>query len=88
MKFMKASGGNVFHGMTEDEKELAPVVELRITVGEKKLQAFSGGSFDAAAYEDYRIGLTIDFAKTLIETIQDLIKEAERQAEKIEVKND
>jgi hypothetical protein len=54
----------------------------------KKLQAFGGGLVTADFYEDYRIGLTLYSARSLIESVQDFIKKAERQAQKIEVKND
>jgi hypothetical protein len=36
MKFIKATSGNVFHGLTEDETNTDPVIELVISVGEKK----------------------------------------------------
>jgi hypothetical protein len=88
MKFIRATSGNVFHGLTEDETELQPVIELTVSVSEKRLQAVGGGVVSAAAFEDYRIGLSLDSAESLIESVQELIKEAERQAEKIEVKCD
>jgi hypothetical protein len=59
-----------------------------ISVSEKRLQAVGGGVVSAAAFEDYRIGLSLSSARSLIESVQDFVKEAERQAEKIEVKND
>jgi hypothetical protein len=76
MKFIRATSGNVFFGLTEEESEIEPVIELVISVSEKRLQA------------DYRIGLSLSSARSLIESVQDFVKEAERQAEKIEVKND
>ena len=88
MKFLRATSGNVFFGLTEEESEIEPVIELVISVSEKRLQAVGGGVVQAAAFEDYRIGLSLDSAESLIESVQELIKEAERQAEKIEVKND
>jgi hypothetical protein len=88
MKFIRATSGNVFFGLTEEESEIEPVIELVISVSEKRLQAVGGGVVQAAAYEDYRIGLSLSSARSLIESVQDFIKEAERQAEKIEVKND
>jgi hypothetical protein len=88
MKFIRATSGNVFFGMAEDETDIEPVIELTISVSEKRLQAVGGGVVQAAAYEDYRIGLTLNSARSLIESVQDFVKEAERQAEKIEVKND
>ena len=88
MKFITATSGNVFFGLTEEETEIEPVIELVISVSEKRLQAVGGGVVSAAAFEDYRIGLSLSSAQSLIESVQDFIKEAERQAEKIEVKND
>jgi hypothetical protein len=64
------------------------VIELVISVSENRLQAVGGGVVQAAAYKDYRIGLSLSSARSLIESVQDFVKEAERQAEKIEVKND
>ena len=88
MKFLRATSGNVFFGLTEEESEIEPVIELVISVSENRLQAVGGGVVQAAAYEDYRIGLSLSSARSLIESVQDFVKEAERQAEKIEVKND
>jgi hypothetical protein len=88
MKFIRATSGNVFFGLTEEESEIEPVIELVISVSEKRLQAVGGGVVSAAAFEDYRIGLSLSSARSLIESVQDFVKEAERQAEKIEVKND
>jgi hypothetical protein len=88
MKFIRATSGNVFFGLTEEESEIEPVIELVISVSENRLQAVGGGVVQAAAYEDYRIGLSLSSARSLIESVQDFVKEAERQAEKIEVKND
>jgi hypothetical protein len=88
MKFIRATSGNVFFGLTEEESEIEPVIELVIGVSEKRLQAVGGGVVQAAAFEDYRIGLSLESARSLIESVQHFVKEAERQAEKIEVKND
>jgi len=88
MKFLRATSGNVFFGLTEEESEIEPVIELVISVSENRLQAVGGGVVQAAAYEDYRIGLSLSSARSLIESVQDFVKEAERQAKKIEVKND
>jgi hypothetical protein len=88
MKFLRATSGNVFFGLTEEESEIEPVIELVISVSENRLQAVGGGVVQAAAYEDYRIGLSLSSARSLIESVQDFVEEAERQAEKIEVKND
>jgi hypothetical protein len=88
MKFLRATSGNVFFGLTEEESEIEPVIELVITVSEKRLQSVGGSVVQAAAFEDYRIGLSIDSAKSLIESVQDFVKEVTRMAEKIEVKND
>jgi hypothetical protein len=88
MKFLRATSGNVFFGLTEEESEIEPVIELVITVSEKRLQSVGGSVVQAAAFEDYRIGLSIDSAKSLIESVQDFVKEVTRIAEKIEVKND
>jgi hypothetical protein len=86
MKFLRATSGNVFFGLTEEESEIEPVIELVISVSENRLQAVGGGVVQAAAYEDYRIGLSLSSARSLIESVQDFVEEAERQAEKIEVK--
>ena len=86
MKFIRATSGNVFFGLTEEESEIEPVIELVISVSENRLQAVGGGVVQAAAYEDYRIGLSLSSARSLIESVQDFVEEAERQAEKIEVK--
>ena len=86
MKFIRATSGNVFFGLTEEESEIEPVIELVISVSEKRLQAVGGGVVSAAAFEDYRIGLSLSSARSLIESVQDFVEEAERQAEKIEVK--
>jgi hypothetical protein len=88
MKFLRATSGNVFFGLTEQESEIEPVIELVISVSEKRLQAVGGGVVQAAAFEDYRIGLSLSSARSLIESVQDFVKEAERQFEKIEVKCD
>jgi hypothetical protein len=88
MKFIRATSGNVFFGLTEEESEIEPVIELVISVSEKRLQAVGGGVVQAAAFEDYRIGLSLSSARSLIESVENFVKEAERQAEKIEVKND
>ena len=86
MKFLRATSGNVLFGLTEEESEIEPVIELVISVSENRLQAVGGGVVQAAAYEDYRIGLSLSSARSLIESVQDFVEEAERQAEKIEVK--
>jgi len=88
MKFYETARANIFHGLTEDETKLQPVIELVVSVKENKLHPFGGGFVKAPAFEDYRIALPIECAKSLSKTIESLIKEAERQAEKIEVKND
>lgn len=88
MKFLRATSGNVFHGLTEDESELKPVIELVISVSEKKLRGAGGELVHATVFTDFRIGLSIESAKSLMDAIDDFIGEAERQAEKIEVKHD
>jgi hypothetical protein len=74
--------------LTEDKTKLQPVIELVVSVKESKLQPFGGGFVTALAFDDYRIALSIESAKSLSKTIDAFVKEAERQAEKIEVKND
>jgi len=88
MKFYESTRANIFHGFTEDKTKLQPVIELVVSVKESKLQPFGGGFVNALVFDDYRIGLSLDSAESLIESVQELIKEAERQAEKIEVKCD
>ncbi len=88
MKFLRATSGNVFFGLTEEESEIEPVIELVITVSEKRLQSVGGSVVQAAAFEDYRIGLSLSSARSLIESVQDFVKEAEQQAKKIQVKHD
>jgi hypothetical protein len=88
MKFLKATSGNVFFAFTEDPTDIEPVIELVISVSENRLQAVGGGVVQAAAYKDYRIGLSLSSARSLIESVQDFVKEAERQFKKVEVKCD
>jgi len=88
MKFIRATSGNVFFGLTEEESEIEPVIELVITVSENRLQSVGGSVVQAAAFEDYRIGLSLSSAQSIIEAVQKFVTEAERQAEKIEVKHD
>jgi hypothetical protein len=88
MKFYESTRANIFHGLTEDKTKLQPVIELVVSVKESKLQPFGGGFVNALVFDDYRIALSIESAKSLSETIDAFITEAERQAEKIEVKHD
>jgi hypothetical protein len=88
MKFLIATSGNVFHGFTEDGMKLEPAIELVITTSEKTLQPIGGALVRASSFQDCRIGLTIESAKSLMDSLDEFMTEAERQAEKIEVKCD
>jgi hypothetical protein len=88
MKWLQGSSHNVRHGFTEDEKEIETVIELVVVFSEAKSRIVGTKIVRADAVSDFRVCMGPHEARVLAASLIDYAQNAERQAQKIEVKND
>jgi hypothetical protein len=88
MKWLQGTSNNIRHGFTEDEKEIETVIELVVVFSETKSRMAGSKIVRADAVSDFRVCMSPHEATMLAESLVFYAKQAERQAEKIEVKND
>jgi hypothetical protein len=88
MKWLQGTSRNIRHGFTEDEKDIETVIELVVVFSETKSRMISNKIVRVDAVSDFRVCMTPLEATALAASLVDYAKQAERQAEKIEVKND
>jgi hypothetical protein len=88
MKWLQGTSRNIRHGFTEDEKDIETVIELVVVFSETKSRMVGSKIVRVDAVSDFRVCMTPLEAKELAASLVDYADKAERQAEKIEVKND
>ena len=88
MKWLQGTSHNVRHGFTEDEKDIKTVIELVVVFSETKSRMLSSKIVRVDAVSDFRVCMTPLEATALAASLVGYAEQAERQAEKIEVKND
>ena len=88
MKWLQGTSHNIRHGFTKDEKAIQAVIELLIIACETKPRKLSNKIVSVDAVSDFRVCMTPLEAKELAASLVEYAEQAERQAEKIEVKND
>jgi hypothetical protein len=88
MKWLQGTSRNIRHGFTEDEKDIETVIELVVVFSETKSRMLSNKIVRVDAVSDFRVCMSPLEATALAASLVDYAEQAERQAEKIEVKND
>jgi hypothetical protein len=88
MNWLHGTSHNTRHGLTEDEKEIETVIELVVVFSETKSRMVGGKIVRVDAVSDFRVCMTPLEATALAAFLVDYAEKAERQAKKIEVKND
>ena len=88
MKWLQGTSRNIRHGLTEEEKEIETVIELVLVFSETKSRMVSNKIVRVDAVSDFRVCMTPLEATALAASLVDYAEKAERQAEKIQVKND
>jgi hypothetical protein len=88
MKWLHGTSHNTRHGFTEDEKEIESVIELVVVFSETKSRMVGSNVVRVDAVSDFRVCMSPLEATALAASLVDYAEQAERQADKIEVKND
>jgi hypothetical protein len=88
MKWLQGTSYNIRHGFTEDEKNIEAAIELVVVFSETKSRMLSNKIVRVDAVSDFRVCMSPLEATALAASLVDYAEQAERQAEKIEVKND
>jgi len=88
MKWLQGTSYNIRHGFTEDEKNIEAAIELVVVFSETKSRMLSNKIVRVDAVSDFRVCMSPLEATALAASLVDYAEQAERQADKIEVKND
>jgi hypothetical protein len=88
MNWLHGTSHNTRHGFTEDEKDIETVIELVVVFSETKSKIISNKIVRVDAVSDFRVCMDPLNARLFAASLVNYAEKAERQAEKIEVKND
>ncbi len=88
MKWLQGTSHNVSHGFTEDGKKIETVIELVVVFSEAKSRIVGSKIVRVDAVSDFRVCMGPHEARVFAASLIDYAQNAEKQAEKIEVKND
>jgi hypothetical protein len=88
MKWLQGTSHNTRHGFTQDEKDIETVIELVVVFSETKSRMLSNKIVRVDAVSDFRVCMSPLEATALAASLVEYAEKAERQAEKIKVKND
>jgi len=88
MKWLQGTSYNIRHGFTEDEKNIEAAIELVVVFSERKSKMILNKIVRFDAVLDFRVCMSPLEATALAASLVKYAEQAERQAEKIEVKND
>jgi hypothetical protein len=88
MKWLQGTAHNIRHAFTEEEKVILTVIELVMIASEPRSKMLSNKIARVNGVSDFRVCMTPTEARSLAKALTEYAEQAERQAEKIEVKND
>ena len=88
MKWLQGTAYNIRHAFTEEQKAIQTVIELVMIASEPRSKMLSNKIARVNGVSDFRVCMTPLEAKELAASLVEYAEQAERQAEKIEVKND
>jgi len=88
MKWLQGTSHNTRHGFTQDEKNIETVIELVVVFSEAKSRMIGSKIVRVDAVADFRVCMTPLEATALAASLVEYAEQAERQAKKIQVKND
>ena len=88
MKWLQGTAYNIRHAFTEEEKAIQTVIELVMIASEPRSKMLSNKIARVNGVSDFRVCMIPAEARSLAKALVDYAEKAERQAKKIEVKND